>query len=112
MIEVQAAGAETTVQDVPGRIGHWPVGVPPSGPMDALSFRLANRAVDNPECAPALEPIDEIYRALVLGTRDYVRKNGFTDVVLGLSGGIDSSLVTAIAADAVGPEHVHAVALP
>jgi NAD+ synthase (glutamine-hydrolysing) len=64
------------------------------------------------ECVPCLEPIDEVYRALVLGTRDYVRKNGFTDVVLGLSGGIDSSLVTVIAADAVGPEHVHAVALP
>jgi NAD+ synthase (glutamine-hydrolysing) len=54
----------------------------------------------------------EVYEALVLGTRDYIRKNGFTDVVLGLSGGIDSSLVTVIAADAVGAEHVHAVALP
>ena len=62
--------------------------------------------------APALERFDEIYQALVLGTRDYARKNGFTDVVLGLSGGIDSSLVTVIAADAIGPEHVHAVALP
>ena len=54
----------------------------------------------------------EIYDALVLGTRDYVRKNGFTDVVFGLSGGIDSSLVACVAADALGPEHVHAVALP
>jgi NAD+ synthase (glutamine-hydrolysing) len=62
--------------------------------------------------APVLERFDEIYQALVLGTGDYVRKNGFTDVVLGLSGGVDSSLVTVIAADAVGPEHVHAVALP
>jgi len=61
--------------------------------------------------APRSKP-EEIYAALVLGTRDYVRKNGFTDVVLGLSGGIDSSLVTAIAADAVGPERVHCVALP
>ena len=57
-------------------------------------------------------PAEEIYDALVLGTRDYVRKNGFTDVVLGLSGGIDSSLVACVAADALGPEHVHAVALP
>jgi NAD+ synthase (glutamine-hydrolysing) len=64
------------------------------------------------EIAPALDPADEIYNALVLGTRDYVEKNGFTDVVLGLSGGIDSSLVTVIAADAVGPERVHAVAMP
>ena len=65
-----------------------------------------------PSLAPALGRCDEIYNALVLGTRDYVRKNGFTDVVLGLSGGIDSSLVTVIAADAVGPERVHCVALP
>ena len=54
----------------------------------------------------------EVYKALVLGTRDYVRKNGFTDVVLGMSGGIDSSLVTVIAADALGAEHVHGVSMP
>ena len=54
----------------------------------------------------------EVYGALVLGTRDYARKNGFTDIVLGLSGGIDSTLCTVIAADAIGAEHVHAVALP
>jgi len=66
----------------------------------------------SPSVTPALDRVEEIYEALVLGTRDYVRKNGFTDVVLGLSGGVDSSLVTVIAADAVGPEHVHAVALP
>jgi NAD+ synthase (glutamine-hydrolysing) len=61
---------------------------------------------------PPLPPAQEVYDALVLGTRDYAVKNGFTDVVIGLSGGIDSSLVTCIAADALGPEHVHAVALP
>jgi NAD+ synthase (glutamine-hydrolysing) len=65
-----------------------------------------------PVVSPPLDASDEIYQALVLGTRDYVQKNGFTDVVLGLSGGIDSSLVTVIAADAIGAEHVHAVALP
>jgi NAD+ synthase (glutamine-hydrolysing) len=59
-----------------------------------------------------LAPAAEIYDALVLGTRDYVRKNGFTDVVIGLSGGIDSSLVAAIAVDALGPEHVHGVSMP
>ncbi|HEV3227686.1 MAG TPA: NAD+ synthase [Acidimicrobiales bacterium] len=59
-----------------------------------------------------LAPAREVYEALVLGTRDYVEKNGFTDVVLGLSGGIDSSLVTVIAADAIGAARVHAVALP
>ncbi len=54
----------------------------------------------------------EIYEALVLGLRDYVGKNGFTDVVLGLSGGIDSALTAAVAADALGPEHVHGVLMP
>jgi len=61
---------------------------------------------------PALGDAEEVYRALVLGTRDYVEKNGFSDLVFGLSGGIDSSLCAVIAADAVGAEHVHAVALP
>jgi NAD+ synthase (glutamine-hydrolysing) len=62
--------------------------------------------------SPVLDPDVEIYGALVLGTRDYVRKNGFTDVCLGLSGGIDSSLVACIAADALGAEHVHGVLMP
>jgi NAD+ synthase (glutamine-hydrolysing) len=61
---------------------------------------------------PALEPVREVYEALVVGTRDYVTKNGFTDVVIGLSGGIDSSLVAAIAADALGPDHVVGVLMP
>lgn len=61
---------------------------------------------------PALTQEEEVYEALVMGTRDYVRKNGFTDVVIGLSGGIDSSLVATVAADAVGPEHVHGVLMP
>ena len=54
-IEVVAPGTQTTVQDYPGRLGYWDVGVPPSGPMDSLSFRLANRAVGNPSQAAALE---------------------------------------------------------
>jgi NAD+ synthase (glutamine-hydrolysing) len=59
-----------------------------------------------------LEPMAEIYNALVLGTRDYVLKNGFTDVVIGLSGGIDSSLVAAVAVDALGADRVHGVSMP
>ena len=62
--------------------------------------------------APHLDLVGEIYDALVLGTRDYTIKNGFTDVVIGLSGGIDSSLVACVAADALGPDHVHGVSLP
>ncbi len=52
------------------------------------------------------------WRACVLGLRDYCRKNGFKDVVLGLSGGIDSAVVAAMAVDALGPEHVHCLMLP
>ena len=54
----------------------------------------------------------ELYEALVVGTRDYVRKNGFSDVVIGLSGGIDSTLVACVAVDALGAEHVHGVSMP
>jgi len=61
---------------------------------------------------PLQEPLAEIYQALILGTRDYVRKNGFQTVVVGLSGGMDSSLTAVIAADALGPEHVVGVAMP
>ncbi|HEY5686148.1 MAG TPA: NAD+ synthase [Acidimicrobiia bacterium] len=59
-----------------------------------------------------LDPTEEVYRALVTGLRDYCRKNGFADVVLGLSGGIDSALTAAIAADALGPDHVWGVTMP
>ncbi len=54
-IEVLDGGTQTTIQDYPGRLGYWNVGVPPSGPMDHLSFRIANRLVGNPEGAAALE---------------------------------------------------------
>jgi len=54
-IEVLSPGIQTTVQDYPGRIGYWHVGVPPSGPMDALAFRVANRLAGNDAGAPALE---------------------------------------------------------
>jgi NAD+ synthase (glutamine-hydrolysing) len=62
--------------------------------------------------ADALSEPEEIYRALVLGLRDYVAKNGFERVVLGLSGGIDSALVALIAVDALGPERVTCVVMP
>jgi len=62
--------------------------------------------------APMLDGTAEVYRALTLGLGDYVRKNGFTDVVLGLSGGLDSALVATIASDALGPERVHGVLMP
>ncbi len=64
------------------------------------------------EIAPPLDPDEEVYRALVTGLAGYVRKNGFRSVVFGMSGGIDSSLVAAIAADAIGGENVVGVSMP
>jgi len=61
---------------------------------------------------PRLDDLAEVYAALVLGTADYVRKNGFRSVLLALSGGIDSALVATIAADAIGPQQVHVILMP
>jgi len=65
-----------------------------------------------PRRVERLDELAEIYHALVLGTRDYVHKNGFEKVVIGLSGGVDSSLVAAIATDAIGAENVIGVSMP
>ncbi|MEN3310237.1 MAG: hypothetical protein V7603_6439 [Micromonosporaceae bacterium] len=73
---------------------------PPPGPR--VTGGVAQRVVDEAE----------VWQALVLGLRDYVRKNHFPSVVLGLSGGIDSSVVAAIACDALGPSHVVGVSMP
>ncbi|HVM78642.1 MAG TPA: NAD+ synthase [Stellaceae bacterium] len=62
--------------------------------------------------SPQCDGLEATYRAMVLGLRDYVRKNRFPGIVLGLSGGIDSALTAAVAADALGPEKVHAVMMP
>lgn len=63
-------------------------------------------------CAPRLSLEAAVYDVLVLGVRDYIRKNGFDGAVLGLSGGIDSALTLALAVDAIGAEHVEAVMMP
>jgi NAD+ synthase (glutamine-hydrolysing) len=70
------------------------------------------RAVRSSESRAWPEGSEEVYQALVLGLGDYVRKNGFHEVVLGLSGGIDSALVATLATDALGPEAVRALAMP
>jgi NAD+ synthase (glutamine-hydrolysing) len=79
-------------------------------------FAVVNIGDDGTVTPTHIEPfasdLDRVYDALVVGTRDYVHKNGFTDVVIGLSGGIDSSIVAAIAVDALGADHVHGVAMP
>ena len=72
----------------------------------------ARSDLPRPEPATLLEPEAEVYRALVLGTGDYFRKNGFRNAVLGLSGGIDSALSLVVAVDALGAEAVTAVSMP
>ena len=79
--------------------------------LPALPAAAQVPPVEPPTLAP-LERVEEVFRALVLGTRDYVRKNGFARVVIGLSGGIDSSLVAAIAVEALGRENVAGVGMP
>src|SRR5439155_1599673 len=79
--------------------------------LPALPVAEPAPAVEPPPIAP-LERVEEVYRALVLGTRDYVRKSGFTRVVIGLSGGIDSSLVAALAVEALGRENVAGAGMP
>src|SRR4051812_19402341 len=84
-------------------------------PLPEVLISTESQADSEPvpaEIVEPLSPVAEMYEALVLGTRDYVQKNGFTDVVIGMSGGIDSSLVAAIAVDALGADHVHGVSMP
>ncbi len=65
-----------------------------------------------PDVAAVLDPLEEVYRALTLGVRDYVKKNGFARVVIGLSGGVDSALTAVIAVDALGAENVWGLFMP
>jgi len=93
-----------------------PAGRPEPSPPDRL-LRLAapvpaQGPAPPPARAPEMGPQEEVYQALVLGTGDYVRKNGFKKVVLGLSGGIDSALVAAVAVEALGADNVVGVTMP
>jgi NAD+ synthase (glutamine-hydrolysing) len=66
----------------------------------------------DPDVRKRLDPIAEVYSALVVSLRDYIQKNGFKSITLGLSGGIDSALVAAIAADAIGAKNVYGISMP
>ncbi|HEV8602301.1 MAG TPA: NAD+ synthase [Gaiellaceae bacterium] len=76
------------------------------------SPRAANGQSVEPELAPLLDDLEQMRRALELGLRDYVQKNGFEQVVIGVSGGIDSALAAAIASQALGADRVHCVSMP
>ncbi len=104
---------ETLVVDLAFDLDLDPGGAPGSDPRgEDAPARPEGSGAAGGRIAPVLDADAEVYEALVLGTRDYVVKNGFTDVVIGLSGGVDSSLVAAVAVDALGPGHVHGVAMP
>lgn len=75
-------------------------------------LKILEKPAIKPRNITPLSPMEEIYKALVVGTRDYVLKNGFNKVILGLSGGIDSALTCAIAVDALGKENVIGISMP
>jgi NAD+ synthase (glutamine-hydrolysing) len=84
----------------------------PAMPPPGASLEASGDSQEAGLIWPRLSGTAEIYAALVTGVRDYVRKNGFSTVILGLSGGIDSALTATIAADAIGPDMVHVVLMP
>ncbi|HET7236706.1 MAG TPA: NAD+ synthase [Actinomycetota bacterium] len=79
---------------------------------DLLVVDLEGELSSAPDRPGWPDEVEQVYRGLVLGVRDYARKNGFSQVVLGLSGGVDSSLVATLAVDALGPDAVRALAMP
>src|SRR5437867_7810438 len=103
-----AAGARTPLRGVP-----WSGGpAPPGGSTGAATAVAVRPALEPRAVAAPLELVQEIYEAIVLGTRDYVRKNAFETVVLGLSGGVDSALTACIAVDALGAGSVVGISMP
>lgn len=101
----------TRLRDPRRRKARWEDGTG-VGHVPLTPYEHRDRPAVAPRLAAPLEPHAEVYEALKLGLRDYVRKNGFQTVVVGLSGGIDSSLTATIAADALGPANVVGVSMP
>lgn len=102
----RARNGHVAARRMPGRIAKWIDRVSVKAPQAGRLPRLVARRLH------AVTELEEVYRALVLGVRDYVRKNGFRQVVIGLSGGVDSALTAVVAVDALGPANVLGVFMP
>jgi len=107
VVDLELPGATTPMPDPDARFAG----------LDVVRTVLSSAPVPayeplEPQRYPRLDDLAEIYSALVVGLRDYVTKNGFTSVLLGVSGGIDSTLVATIAVDALGPDQVHGISNP
>jgi NAD+ synthase (glutamine-hydrolysing) len=110
--------------ELPAASPGLPPGDTPADPRDGTQMTIHRVLLPPPPASPAqvappgqhfwprLSPMAEVYAALVTSVRDYVVKNEFESVILALSGGIDSALTATIAADAIGPQHVHVVLMP
>jgi NAD+ synthase (glutamine-hydrolysing) len=103
-VEAEALERHIFVSAAPGH--------PPAAAREHLPGVTEARLGWSARVEQPLEHVEEAYRALVLGVHDYVAKNGFTDAIIALSGGIDSALTAVIAADALGPEHVTGASMP
>jgi NAD+ synthase (glutamine-hydrolysing) len=104
-LDVDLAPAPESPPAVSGEVmdvSRYSTGTAPVAAWDLVPGEVAERLPDE----------EEVWKALVIGLRDYVRKNGFRSVVLGMSGGIDSAVVAAVAADAIGGQNVYGVSMP
>jgi NAD+ synthase (glutamine-hydrolysing) len=105
------AGHRPLARRSAGHVVELPALRVPAAPVPRVAGAQPSAA--GPALSPPIEPVEaEVYAALTLGLRDYVEKNGFEHVVLGLSGGIDSALVACLASDALGPERVSTTIMP
>jgi NAD+ synthase (glutamine-hydrolysing) len=107
-----AATIARRLRDVRRRALARDLGEPPPVEIVHVGSARVPRDRVEPVVAPLLDELEQMRLALELGLRDYVTKNGFGDVVVGVSGGIDSALTAALAAEALGPERVHCVSMP
>ena len=110
-VDPEAAG-EPDADALRAKPGFDALGPPRRVFLSAATADAPPREPAPPAVAPELDPLAEVHRALVTGTRDYVRKSGFLGAVVGLSGGVDSALTLAIAAEALGPGNVTAYFMP